>query len=129
MFVATESGSRRGDEGFEPRRGGDQFALRTIGGDGDDRVTVLVEGELDLATVDQLTQLLHEQLSRQRPVILDMSGVRFIDSTGLAAILGALRRHEDDGGVLRIGGELQPQVRRLMELTGVLDLLEEHSGP
>lgn len=103
--------------------GASGFSLSTRSDDGQDRVTVLVEGELDLATADELRRLLDTELSRRRAVKLDLSGVPFIDSTGLAAILAALRGSEGRGE-LQIEGELQPQTRRMMELTGVLGLLE-----
>jgi anti-anti-sigma factor len=100
------------------------FSLTTSSDGSEDGVTVLVEGELDLATADELRRLLDTELSRRRAVKLDLSGVPFIDSTGLAAILAALRRSEEGRGELQIEGELQPQTRRMMELTGVLGLLE-----
>ncbi|HTX46992.1 MAG TPA: STAS domain-containing protein [Solirubrobacteraceae bacterium] len=104
------------------------FSLTTSPAGSDDGVTVLVEGELDLATADELRRLLDTELSRRRAVKLDLSGVPFIDSTGLAAILAALRRSEEGRGELQIEGELQPQTRRMMELTGVLGLLEGGEG-
>jgi anti-anti-sigma factor len=85
---------------------------------------VRVEGELDLSTADQLRRLLAEQVSDRRPVVLDLSGVVFMDSTGLGVIVAAMRQSEEKGGLLRLGPELQPQIRRLMELTGVLGMLE-----
>jgi anti-sigma B factor antagonist len=110
--------------GSRPSGGASGFSLSTRSDDGQDRVTVLVEGELDLATADELRRLLDTELSRRRAVKLDLSGVPFIDSTGLAAILAALRGSEEGRGELQIEGELQPQTRRMMELTGVLGLLE-----
>jgi len=123
--MASESGGRRGGDGVIPCPPGDEFALTTRLARDDGHLTVVVEGELDLSNADQLSRLLEGELSRQRTVVLDLSGVRFIDSTGLAAIIRALRGHEDGRGMLRVGGELQPQARRLMELTGVLGMLEE----
>jgi anti-sigma B factor antagonist len=112
-------------------RGADSAVITSNGllvtahtGGGGDEALILAEGELDLSTAGELTRLLKDELSRRRTVRLDLSAVSFIDSTGLAAIIAALRSSNDGGGELLMCGELQPQTRRLMELTGVLELLE-----
>jgi anti-anti-sigma factor len=88
------------------------------------RVCVAVEGELDLSTADELKQALLRELSGGRRVLLDLSDVTFIDSSGLAAIVNAFGDTADgNGGKLELLPELHPQARRLMELTGVLSLL------
>jgi anti-sigma B factor antagonist len=122
--MASDSGGRRGADGVGSDPPGGVLALTTRDADDGDHLTVLVEGELDLSTADQLRRLLDEQLSQNRSVVLDLSGVLFMDSTGLAVIIAAIRRPETEAELVRLGPELQPQIRRLMELTGVLDLLE-----
>ena len=87
-------------------------------------MTVLVDGELDLSSAGELRQLLEAHLADRKTVLLDLSGVPFMDSTGLGAILAALRGADEGLGELQVVGELQPQTRRMMELTGVLGLLE-----
>ena len=57
-----------------------------------DRATVSVRGELDLATKPVLVEALAAVVAGgARHVVVDMSGVSFVDSTGLAAILEARR--------------------------------------
>src|SRR4051794_1652993 len=52
-----------------------------------------LRGELDLRTVPKLRMRLAEALERGTgPVIIDLTDVTFIDSTGLSALLNALRR-------------------------------------
>jgi anti-sigma B factor antagonist/stage II sporulation protein AA (anti-sigma F factor antagonist) len=87
-------------------------------------VTVVVRGELDLAHAGELKELLAQHLRRGTKLLLDLSAVTFIDSTGLAAVVMAVNKAREDGGELLLSGDLQPQARRLMELTGVLPLLE-----
>jgi anti-sigma B factor antagonist len=86
-------------------------------------VCIRIIGELDLATVPELERALND-LPNQRPdrVLIDLCGVQFMDSTGLATLI---RAHQcaDAGGyrlALRHG---QAQVRRLLEVTGTLDRL------
>jgi anti-sigma B factor antagonist len=84
---------------------------------------IIVQGELDLAHASELKVLLTRELGAGRSVLLDLSEVQFIDSTGLAAIVSALNHTRDSGCELQLVGGLQPQARRLMELTGVLPML------
>ena len=64
---------------------------------------VTLAGELDQFTVpalrDQLTGLLR---AGRVDVVVDLSAVTFIDSTGLGVLVGASKRAEDDGGALRL---------------------------
>jgi anti-anti-sigma factor len=90
---------------------------------GQNATTILVEGELDLSTAPELRRVLGEALAGARPVRLDLSGVQFIDSTGLAAIIQPLRHLGNGPGPLRLVGPLPSQPRKLLELTGVLGTL------
>jgi anti-anti-sigma factor len=97
----------------------EKFAIDRYALDGD-RVAVAVRGELDLSHASELKELLLSEVSAGTSVLLDLADVEFIDSTGLAAIVTALNRANALGCELELDPELQPQARRLMELTGVL---------
>ena len=89
----------------------------TIRGDGMDR-TMHLEGTCDLASAPKLRATL---LTELRPpnalhVVVDVSGLEFIDSTGLGLLLGALRRLREAGGSLKIAGA-QGGVLRVLEIT------------
>ncbi len=64
-------------------------------------VTVItVSGELDLATVPAMRGALLGAVDRRaRRLVLDLSGVTFIDSVGVGAVLHAKRRLGADGAV------------------------------
>ncbi len=51
-----------------------------------------------------------------RNLILDLSFVKFVDSSGLSAILTAHRLWKDQGSFV-IAGELQPMVTKLIEIS------------
>jgi anti-sigma B factor antagonist len=91
------------------------------GGSRDGRVCIAVTGELDLSHADELRQSLERELRDGQRLLLDLSGVTFIDSTGLSAIVNAVAQSRGSGGGLEVSSDLQPQARRLMELTGVLN--------
>lgn len=57
-----------------------------------------------------------------RNLILDLSKVRFVDSSGLSAILTAHRLWKDIGSFV-IAGELQPMVTKLIEISRLNTIL------
>ena len=92
-------------------------------GDGD-VLLIAVEGELDLATVEKLKGPAELAISGRRPVILDLSGCPFIDSTGLRLTLqlhnglhNALSNGAGTGAALAIVAN--PRIRRFFSLTAI----------
>jgi anti-sigma B factor antagonist len=86
------------------------------------RTVVAAAGEVDLATARQLADAVREQL-RAGPVLLDLSALTFMDSSGvrgLDAVLGELR---PEGWDLRIRRELHDNVRQVLEMTALYDSL------
>ena len=79
---------------------------------------VVPQGELDLATAQDLEAVL---ATRSGPVVVDLRKLSFIDLTGLRVLLDADARSRQDGQNLRfIPG---PRVRRLFELAELPDRL------
>jgi anti-sigma B factor antagonist len=78
---------------------------------------VELEGEVDLRTAPQLRIMLLDVLDRKAArIILDLSGVRYIDSSGVGTIVELKRRAmQTDSKVVLVG--LQPRVRSLFEIT------------
>lgn len=78
---------------------------------------ICLAGELDLSTVPQVEQLLADR-SGGGCVVLDLSRLGFIDSTGISLILRAHADSERDGWELKIvpGGEEIQRVFRLVDL-------------
>ncbi|MFP5257201.1 MAG: STAS domain-containing protein [Acidimicrobiia bacterium] len=78
---------------------------------------VRVGGELDLASAPQLSEALADPSGDvSQPVVLDLSGVSFIDSSALRALLLAGRQLADAGRTLQIGPRSEA-VRRVLEVT------------
>jgi len=75
-------------------------------------------GELDLATVPQLEQEVMTMLSRDlRDVVIDLSGLTFIDSSALRLFLMLNQRAADDGWRLGLVNPSE-QVRSVLSITG-----------
>ncbi len=88
------------------------------GEDVDDTTRVLTAtGEVHVSTAPELAEHLTEALAAGRTrIVLDFSGVEFIDSTGLSVLLNALRRLGRVGGALSLVCT-NPTVLRLFEIT------------
>jgi anti-anti-sigma factor len=81
-------------------------------------VRLVLDGELDLATAPLLARAIGREQRADRPVIVDLVRLRFMDSCGLRELLRAAA--EDPG--FRIAGPVG-QVRRVIGLCGVGDQL------
>jgi anti-sigma B factor antagonist len=85
--------------------------------------TVVFRGELDLTDATVMEALLRRLCSDGvRSVLLDLSGLTFIDSTGVYVVLAAQRLCREHGCqlLIRPGDRC---VQRVFELTGLLDTL------
>ncbi len=82
----------------------------------DDHSVCRPQGELDAYTVGQFREALHG-LSDQQRVIIDLSGVPFMDSAGLGALIGGIRRTRDAGGDVAVACD-RPTLTRLLHNTG-----------
>lgn len=80
---------------------------------------VCVSGELDLYTSERLHQSIEEAASvGADTVLLDLSGVGFIDSTALGVIVQETTRLEGRGISLSLVTD-DPRTRRVFEVTGL----------
>lgn len=91
-----------------------------------DTLLVRLGGELDLGVADKLRKALDSQLAEKKTkyLILNLSRVTFIDSSGLGVILGRYKRLVHSGGKVILVGA-QPQVKRILELSGLLQIMED----
>jgi anti-anti-sigma factor len=74
-----------------------------------------LEGELDIATADDLGEVLREAAMADDPLVLDFSGVSFMDSSGLRVLLEASGLQAGKGSVVILNPS--PQVRRVLDIS------------
>ncbi len=76
--------------------------------------------EIDHHTARKIREKIDEQLFSFKPqlLILDFSGVRFMDSSGIGLILGRAQTASSIGVSLQIKG-LSPTLSKLMRISGV----------
>ena len=83
----------------------------------DDYVVCRPSGELDAFTVSKFRQSLAE-IADASNVLIDLSNVPFLDSAGLGALIGGIRRAREKGGDVALACD-RPTLTRLLRTTGL----------
>jgi anti-anti-sigma factor len=118
MGVAHHEGMARVGERVERPSGAApslRIALKAVG---DDAQVIELVGELDLSTIPMVETRLMRTLRTHEALVLDLSRVVFIDSTGIALLIRA-HRVADPGGKLRTVISRDSQVERVLSISGV----------
>jgi anti-sigma B factor antagonist len=90
-----------------------------------DSLTVAVAGEIDLSTADQLDAAIREaEETDTNRIVVDLSALHFVDSTGLSVLLDAIKRSRRDGNRLSFVPSKHEGVTRLFALTGTNEMFE-----
>lgn len=90
---------------------------------GERTLRVFVGGELDLLTSSKFEAAVTRALSEADEVVVDLSQVAFVDSTGLSSILAVVSTSQLNGSTLTISSTLAPQARKVFELSGLDEAL------
>lgn len=90
---------------------------------------VTLDGELDIASLDEAAKLIEEaEASSPSVLVIDLSGLTFVDSSGVRLVLLAERRARDGGRSLRVhlghGSAL-----RVFQALGLVAKLDIEPGP
>jgi len=88
-----------------------------------DALVLYIRGELDAVTVEEIRESLDRVANaRHRAVIVDLSGLRVIDSSGVGSIVSLYKRVRAYGGHVSVrGAKEQPlAIFRLLKLDRVL---------
>ena len=89
----------------------------------DDRSVVVVSGELDLASVDDLQAALARPEAQAGSLVFDLRDVTFIDSSGLSVIVASHQRMRAAQGRFAVVVSRPSAVHRLFELCGLTETL------
>jgi anti-anti-sigma factor len=89
---------------------------------GSSPLRVVADGELDAASAATLAGALDDAPSPETGIALDLSGVSFIDSSGLRVIAAEVQRAEAAGRPFTVSAASEA-VRRIFEMTGLTSLL------
>ncbi|AWB91096.1 STAS domain-containing protein [Aeromicrobium chenweiae] len=95
--------------------------------DQQERTVLSVAGEIDMQTSVELRSQVDTLDVSHRTLVLDLSGVTFVDSSGLGSLLGVKKQQERAGGRLLLA-RVSPPVARIIEITRmdrVFDTVED----
>ncbi len=88
-----------------------------------------VEGELDLSTAAAFREAIDKGLGGAdgaKHLVLNLSGLTFVDSSGLGVILGRYRRLSERGGRL-VAADVPSHIMRLLSLSGLQRIISSFS--
>lgn len=110
-------------DAISPDLGGKPADIKSRG-EGDS-VIVAVAGEIDLSTADQLDAAIRDaEMTETNRIVVDLSALYFVDSTGLSVLLNAIKRSRRDGNRLSFVPSEHEGVTRLFALTGTSEMFE-----
>ena len=89
-----------------------------------DVVICTLKGEIDINSSPELRKTFNDILSEnQKKVLVDFSGISFIDSSGLATLIEILQRLKKIGGGLRFCN-IADNIKNILEITKIIKLFE-----
>jgi len=91
-----------------------------------DITVVMPRGDLDMAAADQMRRTLTELVDKgDRKLLIDLEHVGYIDSSGMGALVAAMKHARNTGGDLRLCA-LQDDVRAIFEMTRLIKAVTIH---
>lgn len=99
------------------------FAIRVL----DERTVVRVTGDLDVISAPVLRERFADLIrSGHHDLVVVLDGVGFLDSTGLAVLVNALKRVRAHGGQLRVVCSDERTIH-IFRITGLINTFTFHS--
>jgi anti-anti-sigma factor len=81
-------------------------------------------GEMDMAVTGHVDrEMRRAEATDAERIVLDLDELEFLDASGIRLLLDLSARSDSDGGRLRIRRARSSQVQRVIDLTGVGDVL------
>jgi len=88
----------------------------------DSAYIVDIAGEVDIFTSPKVKEALALLIDQQHYcVVVNMSKVRYIDSTGLGVLIGGLKRVREHGGAMNLV-LANGQIRKIFDITGLVKI-------
>lgn len=92
-------------------------------------MTARLVGELDVVTVPEFKSRIDGLLEDgARELTIDLADLEFIDSTGLSALVAALKRYRADGGDIILRAPTRATTK-VLEISGLAQVFSIESGP
>ncbi|MFH1454219.1 MAG: STAS domain-containing protein [Armatimonadota bacterium] len=83
---------------------------------------VEIDGEIDVYTSPKVKEAINELIEKGTYfLVVNLEGVRYIDSTGLGVLIGALKKvREHDGNISLVC--TNPQIKKIFNITGLVKI-------
>ncbi len=105
---------------------GAQVDLSITRADHGEQTVVHLGGEIDVYTAPLVREKLDEQIQSGRTqLVVDLTDVTFLDSTGLGVLVGRLKLARTQGGSMRLVGT-DDRVLKVFSITGLDKVFEIH---
>ena len=86
-----------------------------------------LEGEVDVYTAPVLRQEIVSQVDGGvKHLLVNLSKVEYLDSTGLGILIGGVKRLKEQGGTLRLVGP-SARIQRIFEITGLNKIFDVYA--
>ena len=87
-------------------------------------IEVLISGEIDAYTAPRLKEAVYPLANQdQVEVVINLSGVSFMDSTGLGVLVGLFKTVKLHNGQFILIG-LSNRLKRLFDITGLAEIIQ-----
>ena len=85
---------------------------------------VEIQGEIDVYTSPRVKETINELIENEHyQLLINLQKVRYIDSTGLGVLIGALKKvREHSGRILLVC--TNPQIKKIFNITGLVKIFE-----
>jgi anti-anti-sigma factor len=90
-------------------------------------VTLKIKGVLDISTTHVIDSQIAENTSNIEILILDLSELEFIDSTGIGSIMNAIYLSQEKNFKLKLQG-IDELTHQVFEMVGLYEILEAIHG-
>jgi anti-sigma B factor antagonist len=101
----------------DAKRAAEMFSVECVQMDG--FLELRLKGEIDMSNVTELSAQLEQAQSAAKRIVIDLSLLDFIDSSGLRALIDATENARLNGHALSFRRGGRPEVRRILEITGL----------
>jgi anti-anti-sigma factor len=103
-------------------------SVATVESAGEPYTLVELVGEADVTNSDMLREVLDAEVAKQpRTLIIDLSALRFMDSSALHVVLRVNRTMDRQGGVLALAAPREP-VAKMLRLTAADQLIPVYTS-
>ena len=81
----------------------------------EDRIIIALKGDIDLESSPAARELLLDSVAGEKNLLVDLSAVTYIDSSGVASLVEALKASRENGTRFALAAASEP-ARRVLEL-------------